>query len=475
MKAGEKSEPFGMVTLKAKVGTKFVVAKDLAKQCPGDKFELKCQNQPSWATYDAKTGMCAAKPPMDLKADIKMSCIFYKHSAIAADNEKKAVTVTFKAKPAASACMINKKFDDVDMKAGSYGSLPMVTDINGKDIKDLTKCPGDRFKMTCKEEKVGRRRLSSSKVDCRKIPAYPKQPIIYLKQMEYKRTVVMHPEGLKALQDAGCQYEWHQKTTPFTPLQKLGVERDGSIFKADTTKGEDTEIRTIVKNIDIYIRGDFDKKKPKLYTFPVTLKAYPTKMAKSMPAPKPQGKPFSLKYDEKTGVASAQAPIQGKPIINTCKFEHFAADGTYKAEEATVTMLPPIDCTQVVHKFGEGPAKGKCFSDCDCDGQRTCQADYTCSGTPRPACPKVDCKAVASKLKAGCTLRPTKRMDLKTGCDAFPCGRPICPFIKPAPKCTLKTPEAPIKIKYGATSIIDILQLGGQTKNMFTFRRDKKT
>jgi hypothetical protein len=101
--------------------------------------------------------------------------------------------------------MINKEFDDVDMKAGSFGSAPMVTDLKGNAIKDLTQCKGDRFKMTCKEEKVGRRRLSSSKkVDCKKIPQYPKQPIIYLKQMEYKRTVVMHPEGLKALQDAGC-------------------------------------------------------------------------------------------------------------------------------------------------------------------------------------------------------------------------------------------------------------------------------
>lgn len=293
--------------------------------------------------------------------------------------------------------------------------------------------------------------------------------------MSTKRTVVQHPEGLKALQDAGCQYEWHQKTRPFTPLQKLGIERDGSVYKSDTMKGEDTKIRKVTKNIDIYLRGDYDKKAAKLATFPVHLMAYPTKFAKDMPAPKPEGKPISFKFDAKTGLASAQAPIQAKPVITKCKFEHLSANGDFKAAEAVITMLPPIDCTQVIHKFGEGPKAGKCFSDCDCDGARTCLENYTCSGTSRPACPKVDCKAFAAKQKTGCKLVPSKSMDIKTGCDMYPCGRARCPIAKPIVKCTLKTPSAPIKMKAGEAKNIDILQLGGDKKNMFAFRRVKKT
>lgn len=105
-----------------------------------------------------------------------MNCFFMKTSEIAAESEKKDVTVFFHAAPAAaSVCTINKKFDDVDMKAGSSGSISMITDLQGNEIKDMTKCPGDKFKMTCVEDKkaVDGRRLAATKVDCRKIPKYP--------------------------------------------------------------------------------------------------------------------------------------------------------------------------------------------------------------------------------------------------------------------------------------------------------------
>jgi len=102
---------------------KSVVVTDVAKQCPGDKFDFKCYPTNNFVTFDAKTGKASAKTPRTSR-NISVSCKVYK-TALNKQQESKELRFTVLALPA-SVCAINPKMVSMSMKPGTSGSMSAV-------------------------------------------------------------------------------------------------------------------------------------------------------------------------------------------------------------------------------------------------------------------------------------------------------------------------------------------------------------
>jgi len=113
---------------------------------------MKCDNQPTWAKYNAETGIVTTAVPM-LKQDVKMSCVFNQmdNGKFAAKHE---IITTFKA-VAKSACVLTEIPTIVEVDAGKKNevnvAMTMATSTAAAmPVKDtVTQCPGDKFALAC--------------------------------------------------------------------------------------------------------------------------------------------------------------------------------------------------------------------------------------------------------------------------------------------------------------------------------------